>query len=331
MAWGKLTKTCDALFLLGCGCTVAGFSDSVAGRLGAGSLHCDAHSSGAPLCAVFSLERYAPLPTDGEGTDRDDASGAAVLTALLPHPGLLAEAPAPVALPSGDVPATGGPALSWRLLYKSWEMRCGAGIIAAVLIALAVWSPSGAALSNRGISTSAVLAGVAADSPTRPGAGADTGGDAAELAGRGLPGGGIQGEASALEDWAVAAIDAAGSSAALDAERGGVGSDGTGAVPLRAVARAEVTGVGQVSVAAGKNARLLSFAAPVPLGTEVGCLRMQFDPATGDYVHDRVALAAGHVGCDAREVLDATLTPTRKVESVIVPGYPAIPSFTATI
>jgi hypothetical protein len=325
VAWGKRARACDALFLLGCGCAVAGFSDSVAGRLGAGSLHCHAHRSGALLRAVFSLEWYAPLPS--EGTDPDGERGTAVLTALLPHPGPLAEPPA-VAAPSADFPPTGGQAPSWRRLYKNREMRCGAGIVAAVLIALAFWSPSGAALSNPGLSTTAVLAAVAADSPTRPGAGDELSGDAAELAGGGLPGGGFQGDAGSLEDWAVAAIDAAGSSAAQGSGRSGVGPEGTDAVPLRAVARAEVTGIGQVSVAAGEDARLLSFAAPVPLGTEVGCLRMQFDPTTGRSVHDRVPLKAGQVGCDAREVLDATLVPTRPGERVIVPGYPAIPTFT---
>jgi hypothetical protein len=326
--WGKVAKTCDALFLLDCGCTVAGFSDSIAGRLGAGSLHCDAHSCGAPLRAVFSLERYAPLPTDDEGTDRDGATGTPVLTALLPHPGPPEKPPATVAVPGDEVPPGGGPVQSWRLLYRSWEMRCGVGIAASIFIALAFWSPSGAALSDRKVSTSAVLAGVAADSPTRPGAGVERGG-AAELARRGLPGGGVQGDAHGLEDWAVAAIDAAGSSAARGNGSGGVGSGGAVAVPLRAVARAEVTGVGQVSVAAGEDARLLSFATPVPLGTEVGCLRMQSDPATGTSIHDRVALVADQVGCDAREVLEATLTP-RKVDKVIVPGYPAIPTFDST-
>ena len=327
--WGKSAKTCDALFLLDCGCTVAGFSDSIAGRLGAGSLHCDAHSCGAPLRAVFSLERYAPLPADDQGTDRDGATGTPVLTAPLPHPGPPVKPPATVAMPSDDVLPGGGPVQSLRLLLRSWEMRCGVGIVASLVIALAFWSPSGAALSNRKVSTSAVLAGVAAESPTRPGAGVERGTDAAELAGRGLPGGGSQGDAHGLEDWAVAAIDAAGSSAARGNGSGGVDSGGSAAEPLRAVARAEVTGVGQVSVAAGEDARLLSFATPVPLGTEVGCLRMQSDPATGTSIHDRVALAADQVGCDAREVLDATLTP-RKVDKVIVPGYPAIPTFTAS-
>ena len=333
MAWGKRAKTCDALFLLGCGCTVAGFSDSVAGRLGAGSLHCNAHTSGAPLRAVFSLERYAPLPTDDEGTDREDAGGTAVLTALLPHPGPLAEPPARVGPPSEAVPPIGGPALTWWTLFNSREMRCGMGIVAAVFVALVVWSPSGAALSNPGISTSAVLAGVAADSPNRPGAGAELGGDAAEVAGRGLPGGGSKGDASSLEDWAVAAIDAAGSSAAVTAGRAGMSSEGegegAGAVALRAVARAEVAGIGQVSVAAGEDGRLLSFAAPVRLGAEVGCLRMQSDPATGIFVYDRVARAADQIGCDARQVLGASLTPLGRVEGVVVPGYPAMSPFTA--
>ena len=329
MAWGKRAKTCDALFLLGCGCTVAGFSDSVAGCLGTGSLHCDAHTSGAPLRAVFSLERYAPLPTDDEGTDREDAGATAVLTALLPHPGPLSELPARLGPPSEAVPLIGGPALTWRMLLYSREMRCGAGIVAAVIVALAIWTPSDAAMSNPGISTSAVLAGVAADSPNRPGAGAELGGDAAELAGRGLPGGGLKGDASSLEDWAVAAIDAAGSAAAATAGRAHMSLEDAGTVPLRAVARAEVAGIGQVSVAAGEDGRLLSFAAPVRLGAEVGCLRMQSDPATGIVVYDRVARAADQVGCDARQVLDASLTPMGKVEGAM-PGYPVSPPFTAT-
>ena len=208
-------------------------------------------------------------------------------------------------------------------------MRCGAALVAAMLIALTFWSPSHAALTNRRPSTATVLAGVAAESALRP---------TAET-GRGLPGGGSQGDARSLEDWAVAAIDAAGAAAAARESSGnpggggderGVDQTGPGTAPLRAVARAEVTGIGQVSVAAGEDARVLSFAAPVPLGGGVGCLRMQSDPATGNVVHDRVALWADQVGCDARDVLDATLSPTEGIEGVVIPGYPGVQPYTGT-